>query len=152
MTPEDVKHLQRCVELAAEAVARGDDPFGSVLVSSDGTVLAERSNRVVTSGDLTSHPELELARWASVQLTPRQRATATMYTSGEHCPMCAAAHIWVGIGRLVFVLSAQQIREVSSSPLMIDLSARQILERSNADVIVEGPCDVLASEAMALFQ
>jgi len=25
-----------------------------------------------------------------------------MYTSGEHCPMCAAAHGWVGIGKLVY--------------------------------------------------
>lgn len=152
MTPDDVKHLQRCVELAAEATARGDDPFGSVLVSGDGEVLAERSNRVVTSGDVTAHPELHLAQWASVKLRPEQRSAATMYTSGEHCAMCAAAHVWAGIGRLVFALSAEQIREVASSGTIIWLSAREVIERSNATVAVDGPCEDLVAEAQALFR
>ena len=149
--PEDLKHLERCVELAAEAAARGDDPFGSVLVSREGEVLAERSNRVVTSGDITAHPELRLAQWSSAHMTPEQRSESTMYTSGEHCPMCAAAQIWAGIGRLVFVLSAAQIREVSSSDVSINLTAREIVERSNADVAVEGPCEELAGQVRALF-
>ncbi len=72
-------------------------------------MLAERRNEIVTTGDCTAHPELALAGWASRNLEPDDRATATMYTSGEHCPMCAAAHVWAGIGRLVFVLSAPMI-------------------------------------------
>ncbi|MDJ0953604.1 MAG: nucleoside deaminase [Acidimicrobiia bacterium] len=152
MTPEDVRHLRRCVELAAEAAQRGDDPFGSLLTSAQGEVLAERRNRVVTSGDCTGHPELDLASWASVNLTPRQRAEATIYTSGEHCPMCAIAQIWAGVGRLVFVLSAEQIRAVSSSQTIIDLNVREIVARSNAELIVEGPCDELVPQASALFQ
>ncbi len=152
MTPEDVTHLRRCIELAAEAVERGDDPFGSVLVAADGSVLAERSNRVVTSGDVTAHPELHLAQWASVHLTPEQRSSATMYTSGEHCAMCAAAQVWAGIGRLVFALSAEQIREVAASGTAIRLSAREVVELSNASVVIEGPCDELIDRARALFR
>ena len=151
MTPQDLQHLRRCVELAGEAAARGDDPFGSVLVSRDGTVLEERSNRVATSGDLTAHPELHLAQWASVHATPEERGEATVYTSGEHCPMCTAAQIWVGIGRLVFVLSAQQIREVSSSGVRIDLTAREMVARSNANIVVEGPCEELVEQVQGLF-
>ena len=41
VTEADLPYLRRCVELAAEAVAAGDFPFGSVLVAADGTVLAE---------------------------------------------------------------------------------------------------------------
>jgi tRNA(Arg) A34 adenosine deaminase TadA len=33
VTEADLAHLRRCVELAAEAVAAGDFPFGSVLVA-----------------------------------------------------------------------------------------------------------------------
>src|SRR5699024_12203067 len=44
----------------------------------------------------TMHPEFELARWAANNMSPEARAQATVYTSGEHCPMCAAAHAWVG--------------------------------------------------------
>nr|WP_202477249.1 nucleoside deaminase [Streptomyces sp. SID5470] len=28
--------------------------------------------------------------------------------SGEHCRMCAAAHAWVGLGRIVYVASSEQ--------------------------------------------
>ncbi|MFC1402608.1 MULTISPECIES: nucleoside deaminase [Streptacidiphilus] len=108
LSDADLGHLRRCVELAAEALEAGDWPFGSVLVGGDGTVLAEDRNREVSLGDPTRHPEFELARWAATELTPEARAAATVYTSGEHCPMCSAAHGWVGLGRIVYVSSAEQ--------------------------------------------
>ncbi|MEU4488469.1 nucleoside deaminase [Streptomyces purpurascens] len=104
----ELPYLRRCVELAAEALDDGDEPFGSVLVGKDGTVLAEDRNRVA-SGDHTRHPEFELARWSAAHLTPEERAAATVYTSGEHCPMCAAAHAWVGLGRIAYVASSEQL-------------------------------------------
>jgi tRNA(Arg) A34 adenosine deaminase TadA len=104
----ELPHLRRCVELAAEALRAGDEPFGSVLVGGDGTVLGEDHNRVA-SGDRTRHPEFEPARWAAANLTPEERAAAPVYTSGEHCPMCAAAHAWVGLGRIVYVASSRQL-------------------------------------------
>ena len=106
---QDLLHLRRSVELAAEAVAAGDFPFGSVLVGPDGRVLAEDRNRENTMGDSTRHPEFELARWAAANLTAGQRAAATVFTSGEHCPMCSAAHAWVGLGRIVYVSSSEQL-------------------------------------------
>ncbi|PNG21013.1 nucleoside deaminase [Streptomyces cahuitamycinicus] len=104
----ELPHLRRCVELAAEALEAGDEPFGSVLVGADGTVLGEDHNRVA-SGDRTRHPEFALARWSAAHLTPGARAAATVYTSGEHCPMCAAAHAWVGLGRIVYIASSEQL-------------------------------------------
>ena len=104
----DLGHLRRCVELATEGLEAGDEPFGSVLVGADGSVLFEDRNRVA-GGDETRHPEFEIARWAANHLTPQERAAATVYTSGEHCPMCAAAHAWVGLGRLVYVASSEQL-------------------------------------------
>src|SRR5438105_998467 len=53
ITPEDLPHLRRCIELAAEAADAGDHPFGSVLVAGDGRVLAEERNREVSTGDPT---------------------------------------------------------------------------------------------------
>jgi tRNA(Arg) A34 adenosine deaminase TadA len=79
-----------------------------VLVSGDGRVLFEEHNHV-TSGDRTRHPEFALARWAAENMTPAERAGATVYTSGEHCPMCSAAHAWVGLGRIVYAASSKQL-------------------------------------------
>ena len=109
------KHLARCVELAREALDDGDDPFGSVLVDAAGTVLAEARNKERTLADPTAHPELELAQWAWRNLDAEERSSATVYTSGEHCPMCAAAHGWVGLGAVVFAVSAAQLSEWRAS-------------------------------------
>jgi tRNA(Arg) A34 adenosine deaminase TadA len=106
----DLAHLRRCVELAREALADGDEPFGSVLAGTHRNGLFEDRNRV-KDGDQTRHPEFEIAKWSATHLTPPERAAATVYTSGEHCPMCAAAHGWVGLDRIVYAVSSEQLVE-----------------------------------------
>ena len=152
LTDTDLKHLRRCIELATEALKAGDEPFGSVLVAADGTVLAEDHNRIA-SGDATRHPEFELARWAAAHLTPEERAAATVYTSGEHCPMCAAAHGWVGLGRIVYVASSAQLAEwladmgVPPSPVR-PLPIQEVVP----DAVVDGPVPELVEEVRALHR
>lgn len=104
----DLRHLRRAVDLAAQALDKGDEPFGSVLVAADGKVLFEDHNHVA-GGDATRHPEFAIARWAAENLSPTDRAAATVYTSGEHCPMCSAAHAWVGLGRIAYASSSEQL-------------------------------------------
>ncbi|ASK66217.1 tRNA-specific adenosine deaminase [Brachybacterium avium] len=108
LTDAERAWLRRCVDLAEEALAAGDEPFGSLLVDAEGTELFADRNRVA-GGDDTQHPEFAIARWAAEHLSPAQRAAATVFTSGEHCPMCAAAHAWVGLGRIVYASSAVQL-------------------------------------------
>ena len=148
----DVRHLSRCVDLAAQALVAGDEPFGSVLVAGDGTVLAEDHNRVA-SGDRTRHPEFALARWAARNLTPNERAEATVYTSGEHCPMCAAAHGWVGLGRIVYASSSAQLMEWLAelgvpAPPVRALPIREVVP----GVTVEGPVPELAEQVRELHR
>lgn len=104
----DLEYLQRCVELAREALTDGDEPFGSVLVDKSGRTLFEDRNRV-KGGNNTRHPELEIALWSVDNMNPDERQDATVYTSGEHCPMCSAAHAWVGLGRIVYAVSSAQL-------------------------------------------
>src|SRR5690554_6950060 len=108
LTKKDLKFLKRSVELAKISLDKGDEPFGSVLVSKEGKILYEGHNEV-SSGDHTRHPEFEIARWAANNLTEEQRKEATVYTSNEHCPMCAAAHGWVGLGKIVYAASSKQL-------------------------------------------
>ncbi len=110
ITDEDLAHLRHCVDLAREALDAGDEPFGSLLVDGAGTVRYADRNRV-RGGDHTRHPEFAIARWAAEHLSVAERAEASVFTSGEHCPMCAAAHGWVGLGRIVYAVSATQLRD-----------------------------------------
>lgn len=108
LAEQDRRFLRRCVYLAREALEDGDEPFGSILVDAQGEERFSDRNRVA-GGDHTRHPEFEIARWAAANLDPAERAEATVYTSGEHCPMCAAAHAWVGLGRIVYASSTEQL-------------------------------------------
>ena len=149
----DLPHLRRCVELAAEAVAAGDYPFGSVLVAGDGRVLAEDRNRENTMGDATRHPEIELARWAAANMTAADRAAATVFTSGEHCPMCSAAHAWVGLGRIVYVSSSEQmvvwLTELGAPrPAVVPLAINQVAP----GLVVQGPVPGLDEEVHDLHR
>ncbi|MGN9844653.1 nucleoside deaminase [Nonomuraea sp. H19] len=148
----DMSHLRRCVELATRALEVGDEPFGSVLVSGDGTVLAEDHNHVA-SGDRTQHPEFALARWAAAHLTPDERAAATVYTSGEHCPMCAAAHAWVGLGRIVYAASSAQLA-VWLDELGVPAPPVRTLPVNDVapGVVVEGPAPELAEQVRELHR
>ena len=133
----DRKHLQRCVDLASEALDRGNEPFGSVLVSSKGEVLFEDYNRI-GGGDHTQHPEFAIARWAANNMDVQDRAEATVYTSGEHCPMCAAAHGWVGLGRIVYASSAAQMTAWLSE---LGVPAFRVRPLPIGDVISDTPVD-----------
>lgn len=154
VTAADLPYLRRCVELAAQAVDDGDFPFGSVLVGADGAILAEDRNREITTGDSTRHPEFELARWAATNMTAQERAAATVYTSGEHCPMCAAAHGSVGLGRIVYATSTEQaggwLAELGVS------QASPVLPLAITDVVrgipVAGPAPELAEQVRDLHR
>lgn len=108
LSDTDRAFLEQCVQLAREALEAGDEPFGSLLVDDTGEIAFADRNRTA-GGDHTRHPEFEIARWAATHMTPEERARATVYTSGEHCPMCAAAHAWVGLGRIVYASSSEQL-------------------------------------------
>lgn len=110
LTPTDIEHLKTCLKLAEEAIEAGDKPFGSILVDSENRILRKARNRV---NELTAlaHPEYELALWAAENLSLEERKKATLYTTGEHCPMCAGAHGWAEIGNLVYLSSGEQLGE-----------------------------------------
>ena len=152
ITETDLEHLSRCVDLAREALEDGDEPFGSVLVDAGGHVLFEDRNRV-KGGDQTRHPEFEIARWAAGNMSPLDRAAATVYTSGEHCPMCSAAHAWVRLGRIVYAASSEQLgnwlKEWEVAPGPVNPLPIQAVAPG---VEVDGPAMALADDVQALHR
>ena len=134
------------------ALDDGDEPFGSILVGGDGATLYEDRNRV-KDGDHTRHPEFAIARWAVDNMTPDERARATVYTSGEHCPMCAAGHAWVGLGRIVYAASSSQLSEWltewgSRPPPVAPLPVTTVAPH----LVVDGPAPELADAIKALYE
>ena len=152
LTEHDRRHLTQAVDLAEAALAAGDEPFGSVLVDAHGGVLQTAVNEVVHR-DETHHPELTLAQWAGDHLDADARAAATVYTSGEHCPMCSAAHAWVGLGRIVYASSSSQTAQwyaelgASASPV-----APLPITTVAPGIPVDGPDEELAARVRDLHR
>jgi len=111
-TSDDHTLLRRAIALAARARESGNPPFGSLLAGPDGTVLAEDHNTTLTDDDVTAHPELKLARWASRELDAATAAETTMYTSCQPCGMCDAVIQRAGLRRVVFALSNEQLLDI----------------------------------------
>lgn len=93
------RFMNRAFELRAEAVRRGDQPFGAVVVK-DGRIVGEGISAVITRPDPTAHGEIEAIRDAAHRLGSRDLSGAELFTTFRPCPMCEAAAAWAGIARV----------------------------------------------------
>lgn len=144
----DEEYVRAAIDLAREAVANGNTPFGSVLVVGDAVVERAR-NTTVTEGDVTAHPELKLARWAARELDPDERADCTMYTSTEPCEMCAAAIHYAGLDRVVYSVSGESLADLQGKAES-GVPCRDLIERKGGTTDVDGP--VLESEGRRVHE
>ena len=142
--------MREVFAIARRARARGNRPFGALLVAANGAPIAAAETSQITEEQMLAHAEMNLLHRAVKDFAPDVLATSTLYTSAEPCAMCAGAIFWSGISRLVYGLSGDRLHQLSGfSPQMLVSSARDVLARAGRQVQVVGP--VLESEAEALF-
>lgn len=139
---QDGAYLRRAIAWSATARERGNRPFGAIVVSGDGEVLAEAWCNTGETGDCTGHAETNAVR----QLTPRVGrevlARATLYSSAEPCVMCAGAIFWSNIGRVVYGIDAERLRVFRGErPEQRDaeLSCRDVFAASPHPIACVGP-------------
>jgi len=137
-TPEQL--VRTAMTLAAEAGSRGDPPFGALLVSPHGEVVAMASNRQVSGGDPTAHAELELLRAAATAGHRPPLRGFTVVVNAEPCSMCASALVKAEIGALVYGAP----HEPHMDP---DLDVTAVFARARRPPHVTG--GILAEEAAA---
>ena len=151
MNSTDLEHLRTSIEVARNARAHGNHPFGAILVDSNNQVLLQAENSVVTGKDCTGHAETNLMRLASQHISPEKLATCTLYTSTEPCAMCAGAIYWGNVGRVVYALSEVGLYEIiGPSPEHLLLPCREVFAHSQRKVEVAGPATELDNEARAV--
>jgi tRNA(Arg) A34 adenosine deaminase TadA len=146
----DTLFLRQAIAWACTARARGNHPFGAVVAGADGMLLAEAYCTTTESGDPTGHAEMNALRQLGWQLTRETRTQATLYTSAEPCAMCAAAIFWSGIGRVVFGIDTQRLRDIQSTrhaPRDLHLSCRDVLATASHPVECLGPALLEESSA-----
>lgn len=148
----DLVLLRRAFDVARDARARGEHPFGAVLAGPDGAVLMEQANGYAAEGrDMTAHAERLLATRASKAWRPDFLAGCTVYVSAEPCAMCAGALYWAGVGGVVYGQSEAALKALTGAHAQnptLDLPCRAVFAAGQRAVRVRGP--LLADEAAAL--
>jgi tRNA(adenine34) deaminase len=151
LSERDGRYLRKAIVWSHAARRRGNRPFGAVIVSAEGTVLAEAYCNSAETGDVTGHAEINAVRMmAGRGLSPEALAGATLYASAEPCVMCAGAIFWSSIGRVVFGIDAERLRVFRGDrgeQRDVELSCREVFEASGHPIECIGPA--LLDEAMA---
>lgn len=101
-TPNPEQLIEAAMRLAGQAAERGDPPFGALLVSPHGEVVAMASNRQVSGSDPTAHAEIELLRAAARNGHRPPLRGYTVAVNAEPCSMCASALVKAEVGALVY--------------------------------------------------
>lgn len=151
MSDED--YIRLTIDIAREARAAGNHPFGAILVGPDGAVLLRAGNAHGDAGDRTGHAERLLMTRASLAWPAEFLARCTMYTSAEPCAMCAGSAYWAGVGRVAYGLSERDLRQlIGPHPenLTMDLPCRIVLASGQRSIEVVGP--LLEDEARAVHE
>jgi tRNA(adenine34) deaminase len=149
----DAKYLRDAIRMSSVAKAKGNRPFGAVVISKQGALLAEAYCNTTETGDCTGHAETTAVRMLSPQHSRSELAEATLYSSAEPCVMCAGAIFWSGIQRVIYGIDAERLRVFRGElPEQKDaaLSCRDVFSASSHPIECVGPA--LIEEASQIHE
>jgi len=95
-------HMDRALNEAEAAGARGEVPIGAVVVAPDGKIVAAAGNRTRELSDPSAHAEMLAIRDACARLGSERLTGHDLYVTLEPCAMCAAAISFARIRRLYY--------------------------------------------------
>ncbi len=147
----ELPYLRRCVELAAEALEAGDEPFGSVLVGAPGTCWP----RTATAWPPATAPVTRSSSWRAgpPPTSPRGAGRRDGLHVRRALPdVCRRPRVG-GLGRIVYVASSEQLggwlAELGvPAPPVRTLAVREVAPA----VAVDGPVPELTGEIHALHR
>lgn len=116
----DIERYLRMAMEAAEATAQaGNHPYGAVIVSPDGEVVAMAANAIHVDIDPSSHAEMNAIRQACRTLGTVSLAGYRLFTNGAPCTMCATVIIQSGISEVWYSAPANPGRTMPTLEAMI---------------------------------
>lgn len=142
--------MREALAEARIAAASGEFPYGAVVVSSEGRIVARAQDTVVRNGDPTRHAEIDSVRLA-VAAVGGDLSDCALVSNVEPCAMCSTAAWWARIGTIAFGLSVHQLKAMR--PEAVDEPGPSVAELSRfferKFEIVE---DVLAQECADIWR
>lgn len=115
--------MERALEEAEAAAARGEVPVGAVMTDNQGVVIAADGNRMRGDLDPTAHAEILVIRAAARARGDIRLADCDLHVTLEPCPMCAAAISFARIRRLYYGASDPKGGGVDHGPRLFSSSS-----------------------------
>lgn len=106
--------MRAALREAEKSVEKGNGPFGAIIVSPEGEIVARAHELVKTTGDPTAHAEVSAVRELCVRTGKKNFRGYYAYTTSEPCPMCVAAMLKAKIDHFVY---GAQMEETASLPI-----------------------------------
>ena len=141
----DEQHMDRALQLAQGAAARGEVPVGAVIVDEAGQVVAESSNAPIAQHDPTAHAEVLAIRAACESVGNYRLPGHTLYVTLEPCTMCAAAIANARITRIVYGASDPKGGAVESGVRFFDAPTCHHRPQVDGGLKAETAADLLRS-------
>ena len=148
---DDIFYLRDANEVAKQARAGGNTPFGAILVGPDQKILLRQGNIEITENDCTGHAETTLVRKASKIYSKEFLWQCSLYSTFEPCAMCCGAIYWGNIGRVVYGTTEKKLLELTGDDEQnptFDLPCRDIFARGQKEIKVEGPFPEFEAESV----
>lgn len=118
----DAYFMNEAIKEAEKSLSEGGIPIGAVLVK-DGQVISRGHNRLIQSGSVILHGEMDAIENAG-RLNYEDYRKCCLYTTLSPCPMCSGAIILYNIPRVVIG---------ENTTLM---GAENLLESNDVEVVV----------------
>lgn len=111
---DDVKWMQKALNLAKQGAAREEVPVGAILVHNQ-QMIGQGFNEPIGRHDATAHAEIVALRDACRRLNNyRLPLQTTLYVTLEPCTMCIGALIHARVDRLIYAASEPRAGMVGS--------------------------------------
>jgi tRNA(Arg) A34 adenosine deaminase TadA len=149
----DIVYLKKAFTVAETSYKNGNLPFGCILVNTEGIIIEEGENLVITSNNNIAHCEIVLINKLAGKYERDYLGKCTIYATTEPCPMCSAAIFWSGIGKLVYALSKEgyhHVANTSNPDYLFDMSSKELLAHGGRKVEVAGP--IMEEEAKIIYK
>lgn len=119
VTTEDEYWMNRALQLAGEAAAKGEVPVGAVVVL-DGKEIGAGFNAPISGCDPTAHAEIRALRDAAARVGNYRLPDATLYVTLEPCTMCVGAIVHGRVSRVVYGAAEPKAGAIESARRTLD--------------------------------
>lgn len=148
--------MTKAIEEAKNSASLGQYALGTIVVNSNGEIIATEHTTLHENNDPTCHAEVNAIRSACLKNKSRYLPGCWLYSTLEPCPMCTSAAIWAKMEGIVFGASKDDAQDFAKNPKdqkftwrQINVSSKEIVEKGDPKIkLIE---KFMQSECKMLF-